>query len=609
MDTLSFRIPEQHPPTENSFDLRPQMMQRWVEELPMGDMGEAARRLFTMLQQTNALKFSPELRATLLEQVSPAMNSVLDTLLRHYKGLSFPLPQKSVRLARFANSLLSEAVIAHRAVINGYEGASWLFRSTHRHLWLQSIHHMLVYLERILDNYRIVHRPYPEGVWLLLHSCYREAQKQGRHTSKVTWEGSMLLRSSIEQEYKRALLLSLIEPQLFRREQLAEIQATMPRWLEEARLLTPQKKCEGFNAYCIRADEDVPYTVMAELCCEECEKGSYSLLLDLSGLDATIEKVLSQTPDDSPSTTLRGTSTPISRETLETLQQCWRPPQKLREERHRSDKAVEAVIGMSAIYTLMLQEAMEENARGISDQKVTDSLHPLFEKGLPTSLEDADVDWEDTYLGVDLAQNSWAVDADSKNYHFISARELNYTKTGFCLSFSSENIESLQVGELVGFRESQAHPLQLFMVRWLQDGDNTISVGLMRLAQEVEPVLVLLHQIKGGAEQKTAFGCLMGIGEDHLPQLFLPALPGNQHGSFYLAVDDKELPIMLRDKVALSPLFKAYHFIAAESLHVPSTGEEIPLREVNARLHKIAHSEEEPLPSGGDDFKDIWDSI
>ena len=65
MDSLSFRIPEQHPPTKDSFDIHPQAVQRWVEELPMGDIGEAARRLYAMLQETNRLKFAPALRAEL----------------------------------------------------------------------------------------------------------------------------------------------------------------------------------------------------------------------------------------------------------------------------------------------------------------------------------------------------------------------------------------------------------------------------------------------------------------------------------------------------------------------------------------------------------------
>jgi len=610
MDSLSFRIPEQHSPTKDSFDIRPQAVQRWVEELPMGDIGEAARRLFAMLQETNRLKFAPALRAELLAMIAPALETVLDNLVRHYTGLSFPLPQKSVRIAQFANRLLSESVIAHQAVLNAREDASWLFRMTHHHLWVQSIHHMIVYLNRILCIYRTIHRHSPAGIWLALHQLYQQARQHGRSGEKVALPGAGPHRSTIEQEYKRALLLSLLEPQLFRRSQMAEVYATMDRWLEEAQLI-PAKKCrEESAAYCIRADQDAPHTVLSEQCSKECEKAEQGILLNVEALNRTIDKALERMGDE-PTTTLRGGKAPISRETLETLQQCWRVPQGMRLERHRSDRPVQVAIGMSANYALMHRQADAVGAHGISDQEMSEALHPLFEtpqaEPQPAKAPAKTEVWDAVFFGTELGHNAWAKDSEEKNYQFIAARELDYTETGHCLVFNSKDIESLQVGELIGFRESAAKPLQLCMVRWLQDHGGSISVGLKRLAAEVEPVLVVRHL--GEEERKTAFGCLLGIGEDRRPQLFLPYLPGNHDRSLYIAVDGKELPITLHEKVALSPLFEAYHFVAAESLHEPSTGEAMPLEEVNSRLHRIAHSDDELLKQDKDDFTDLWESI
>jgi hypothetical protein len=470
---------------------------------------------------------------------------------------------------------------------------------------------MVVYLNRILCNYRIIHRPYPAGIWLALHQLYLQARQHGRHRDKVEWPGPERRRSTVEQEYKRALLLSLLEPQLFRRSQMAEVHAAMPRWLEEAVLAPAKQRCAGLAAYCIRADQDAPYTVLTEQCCEQCERAELGALLEVEALSATLDKALEQMGDGA-STRLRGSTGTISRETLETLRQCWRVPQATRQERHRSDREVEAAIGMSAIYALLLRQAMKEGAHGISDQQMSSTLRPLFdESGTAAKREAAserDAVWDAIFFGTELGQNAWAMDAEEKNYQFIAARELNYTETGHCLAFDRGEIESLQVGELVGFRENDSRPLQLYMVRWLQDSGSTVTVGLMRLAPEVEPVLVLLQQ-GSGEERRTAFGCLLGIGEDGLPQLFIPYLPGGKTRELYLAVDGRELPVTLHQRVALSPLFEAYHFIAAESLHEPSTGEAIPLREVNSRLHRIAHSDEEPPHHTKDDFSDLWDSL
>lgn len=612
MDSLSFRIPEQHIPTKDSIDIRPQAVQRWVDELPLGDVGEAARRLFLMLQQLNRLKFAPDLRADLLEIISPPFETVLNSVVRHYSGLSFPLPQKSVRIAKFATRLLAERVIAHHAVLNGREGTSWLFRTTHHQLWVQSIHHMIVYLNQILGNYRIIHRPSPAGVWLALHQLYLQALQHGRIGEKVAMAGRGQFRTTIEQEYKRALLQSLLEPQLFRRNQLEEVEQSMPRWLEEVKMI-PANHCRGeLMGYCVRADQDTPYTVRKEQCSRECDTAELGILLDIAGVNIVINKTLERMGDE-PDTTLKGVKGRISRETLEILQQCWRVPHHDRLARKKSNRTVQAAIGMSANYMLMHRDINLEGAKGISDQAVSEALRPLFEKqaanAISARIDSAADVWDAVFFGTELGHNAWAKDAEEKNYQFISAREVDYTETGHCLVFDSQDIESLQVGELIGFRESEGSPLQLCMVRWLQDHSETLSVGLQRLAAEVEPILVVAHQKMGNEDHKTAFGCLLGTGEDHRPWLFLPYLPGDEERLLHVAVDGRELPITISERVVLSPLFEAYHFVAAEALKQLSTGEEIPLAEVNSRLHRIAQMNVAPGKRDKDDFSDVWDLL
>jgi hypothetical protein len=203
-------------------------------------------------------------------------------------------------------------------------------------------------------------------------------------------------------------------------------------------------------------------------------------------------------------------------------------------------------------------------------------------------------------------QNSWALGGDEKNYRFVGARELNYNERGYCLEFRREKLQNMDVGELIGFRESEGKPLQLCMVRWLQETRDTIVVGLMRLAGEMEPVLVLMEQ----DERSTALGCLLGIGEDHRPQLFLPHLQAIHQRPLQLVVEKRRIPLTLHDRLSVSPLFEGYHFSAAEALEVEPLNGEMALAEANSLLHAIAHSDEEPeSPKSRDDFSDLWDSL
>jgi hypothetical protein len=608
MDSLSFRIPEQHTPTKDSFDIRPQALERWVTELPMGDTGEAAQRLYTMLQETNQLKFAAPLRAELLEMVVPAIDSVHSTLLHHYTGLSFPLPQKRIRIAQFSNRLLTEVVVAYQSVLNARENASWLFRMSHHHLWVRSIHRIMVYLNRIIVNYRTIHRPHPAGVWLALHQLYQRAQRDGRTSEKVAAPGETDGHSTIEYEYKKALLLSLLEPQLFRRNQMSEVYETMRFWLKKARLGFAKKRCKSVPAYCIHTDQDTPYTILAEQCDKVCDESELRLLLDMGDLNKSIDKTLARMGDQC-CITLPGSKATISRETLQTLNQCWRPPKNERCERLKSDKTVQAAIGMSAVHILLRKEVGIEEADEANDPQVDEMHYLSLEKTKPIpgpATIKAEV-WDEIFYGTELKHNAWAKDAEEKNYRFVAARQLNYTETGRCLAFEGKDVESLQVGELIGFRESEESDLQLCMVRWLQDNAGSIHTGLMRLAAKVEPMEVLQH--RGEQKRKTGFGCLIGIGEDQCPLIFLPYLPGNQEKSLHISVDNKELLLNLHDKVALSPLFEAYHFTVVTPLEDVSTEEAMPLGELNNRLRRIAHHGDEPSDKTEDCFSDVWRSL
>ncbi|MCW8840493.1 MAG: hypothetical protein OQL05_04725 [Gammaproteobacteria bacterium] len=568
-------------------------MRRWVAELPLGDTGEAARRLFTMLRETNRLSFPPAARAEMLQLITPAFDGVYAALARHYNGLTFPLPQKSVRTAELANHLLAEMVIAWKSVLTMSEQASWLFRLSHRLLWVLAVHHMIVYLGDILSNYRTIHRHAPAGVWNTLHQLYQQARQRGRVMKKVLRNDEMGQRSSIEQEYKRTLLLSLLEPQLFRRDQLGQVCATMDRWLDEAQLLPASACREDLVAYCIHDDLDAPHTLQTGQCDKLCDKSGSVLLLELGGVNRAIETTLARMGDES-AIRLPGSDMPVSREALETLLQCWRVPQGEREARHASGKTVLAAVGMSANYSLLHRQDEEERAQGISDQEPTE--------------EKSDA-WESVFLDSEAGYRNWAKKRGEKDYHYLTAREANYTATGRCLVFDSREVESLQVSELIGLRESQGEPLQLYIVRWLQDNDETISVGLMRLAVEAEAVLVVLHQAEGRRERKLSFGCLLGIGDDHRVQLVVPYLPGFHDRSLYLLVDGKELPVTLGDKVFISPLFESWHVAVDELLLEPSSGEKIPLAEVNSRLRRMAHSDEEIKNLDRNDFSDLWESL
>lgn len=608
MDSLSFRIPEQHPADENTFDTRPAAVARWVEELPLGNTGEAARRIFRVIKEVNSLIVPLSERLELLESLAVPLDNILDQLERHYTGSHFPMPPKTQRVAEFTNQLLTEVVIAYQAVLESEEQSNWLFRMSHSSYWALCVHRLLHYLGRILSNYRVLHRPYPAGVWLAVHRLYQEADKHGKTSTRVTapWQGEH--RESVADIYKRLLLLSLVEPQLFTRPQLIEVYRDMPVWTDKTRLLAADKWKEEMESYCIRLDEDTPHTHQAEACHGDRESRANALILDISRLGHQLDELL-ETETEGEHVPVPGTQNRLSRDTLETLRQCWRVPRGEREVRYKTDKPVEVALGLSAVFSLMRAERKRHHD-GITDQCLSDDLEPLL-PGTKTRTRAVEPSspagvWDTIFYGTEIMQNSWAMTGEEKNYDFISARELDYNERGHCLEFHRDALQALDVGELIGFRNAGDEKLQLCVVRWIQEQDKGVLVGLMRLASEMEPLLVVMEH-----EQKDmALGCLLGIGEDSRPQLFLPHLQAIRERPLNMVVEKRLIPIVLHDRVSMSPLFDGYHFSVTQQLNVESLDGEMNLEQTNGLLHAIAHYNEGPgAHRAPDDFSDLWDSL
>jgi hypothetical protein len=576
-----------------------------VGELPMGHIGETAKRLYKMLREVNRLDIPLANRFEVMEETLSPLHAVLESLERHYTGMSFPLPNKSLRVAQFSNGLLHEVVNAYQAILNSEENSSWFYRMTHTRIWLEAVHRLLYYLNRILCNYRLIHRSVPAGVWLAMHQLYWTARDNGRQDDRVK-PPLAEQTTTIEGEYKKALLLSMVDPQLLNREQQAQMYANMPLWLERCELVEAESRSGGMLSYCIQRDADAPHTRLTSECCEECEGDKRSgLLLDLSGLSLFIAGLLEDLGERDRLRPSGGSE--ISRETLETLASCWRTYDAERHERISTNIAAEVAIGMSSIYQL-LQGQTGRSAHGISDQHMNEELEtiPFLSAEVESSNTgsmlgervEEDV-WGSIFHATEITQKSWSFEVDEREYHYIPAQQRDYTETGYCLEFNKGKMEPFQVGELIGVRTDREALRHLCMVRWLNEEEKRISAGVMRLTDTMEPALVVLHQ----NGRRTPLNCLLGIGNDHKPQLFLPHLPGIQGKQIYLVVDGKEVPLSLHDRVVVSPLFDAFHFHAVSV----AADEEMSLEQVNKQLHGLTHPEGEEPPS--DDFSDLWGSL
>jgi hypothetical protein len=181
---------------------------------------------------------------------------------------------------------------------------------------------------------------------------------------------------------------------------------------------------------------------------------------------------------------------------------------------------------MNSIYQL-LQGITDSTAHGISDQHMSDDLEELqardelrlteeseemeeANRGMVMGQRPEEDVWGSIFHATEITQKSWSRELDEREYNFIPAMQRDYTELGYCLEFEKAQMEPFQVGELIGVRAADGGPLRLCMVRWLNEEENNISAGVMRLAESMEPALVVLHQ----DGRRIALYCLLGIGEE-----------------------------------------------------------------------------------------------
>lgn len=91
-------MPKQTCVDKSDFDIRSRKLSAWINELPRANVGETAKRIYTVLQQTNQLAYSYQDRIRFLETLAEPVEYVTSSMKKHFIGISLPLPEKSQKI-------------------------------------------------------------------------------------------------------------------------------------------------------------------------------------------------------------------------------------------------------------------------------------------------------------------------------------------------------------------------------------------------------------------------------------------------------------------------------------------------------------------------------
>ncbi|MBT5229915.1 MAG: hypothetical protein HOM11_06515 [Methylococcales bacterium] len=496
-NSLGLLIPNLTLPTKQSFNTAPRKVSAWIQSLPVTNIGNTARDVFSAVTEMNQLDIPPINRVKAIELFRPTINYIIDNLEKHYLNVPFPLSVKARKVAHLCQKLNAEMSVSYKIVIEQLlqeKGDKF-----DKKMMAICLHRCTHYLGRVVYQGALVYEPTPDNTWKELHRIYLFAEQYRLHALPVKDpEDKSKAPSSLEEIYKRLLMLSLIDPHHLRQRETQEACQLFEQWSSKAHLVPITEQNKTHEKYFINLWSDQPpsQTLM---------EGNLQLVrgIDISSVIQHLQAHLNDSHDNSG---LSSAKVAINQLTQRSLFQSL--INALTSSKNRAFPRKEGA-GLFNL-TLNIQHAHDYLASK-EDNPINSNGEPLeFDNPFGNELAD-DEDWfdkkfqkkveveehsrldditlsglsmmpKDDLLGVGTGINATdnpflnpdatsaikKVEKKVEDKPLYQCTTINESAGGYCFTWSS-NSPSTQIGELVGIvTENDQKVLRIGIVRWIK---------------------------------------------------------------------------------------------------------------------------------------------
>ncbi len=490
-------------------------IQQQIESLPTFDSLERMQGLSVVLAQINAATLSIEQRISLLTCVDGVVEGLFSFYQEAIRHHAFPLPVKPRALSATFQSLLGDAISAHKKLIQ--ELIQRYDEDIPEDILHESILRSVNYLsQRALQSYA-VYEPVPNTVWQDLHRLFAYSEQKQLLTKRVEHLSDL----SVSGAYARVLLMELADPGHLMQGEIYQAYEYLRKWALAVRFEHP---------------DELPPVPLNELIINRffCDLGSDSPpdygIEEIARIPADarllrldeLQKIVSDRIKSLAEATERTLTQRLETELLERLLAAWKqrlPRCQLRQ--IRRGITVKVIVGLSAChyffsgYEPFEPEQVEVSLHGDSYSR-KDSLSLVEVDEQPWLQSDAEAKLKSGVikprsLGFDLENTEndvWkkANIAPSKQETELE-RSIEQQSHGRVHKFSlvntssgGEGLESvsgtdvrLRVGELLAafpYDNDDDEP-KLHVARWIRcESGEKLSIGLRRIEGDCKPVAV-----------------------------------------------------------------------------------------------------------------------
>lgn len=542
------------------FDTRPDAVDLWLNNLPVAHVGESARQLYTALKTVNHQESVPvKQHFYFLENTSKQIMLLLPELHRHYAGKPLPLSPKRRKVADLYTQLV-------RQLINGYQTVISSSIELNRFGWKKtvttSIHRIFSLQGLMLSNYRMLYMPYPRGTWQQIYWLYHIADNDRLLKAKVSNIYGAARKSSIETEFNKLLLFSLLSPNLFKAKQYLQTIEYMDFWSKYTRVeFTARANAE--HTYAFMLQTDIPPGLVSEKLTDDVHNNPLDIrYFDISPLLKIIEKALNSAKHGKDKIKL-ARNLYFSRRNLLILLNSWGRPASRDSERRVIQGHAELAIGISAIHyiannvktapqlhfsepTTSTDDNSSDSFTLVAAPSRHEQISSMMSLGFNTDRENNSDVWSNAFFEPEAPPPSWTESIQMKVYSYLDVKVLNISKGGYCVSIPQEGIEHIQTNELIAIRGKNGN-WQLCEIRWLVcPTSGPIRAGLKKLGQRILPVHLLINSNMHHTHPIKALFC----SNDEHGILYLPSVLKNlEDKELQLELNEQKLPVNLHNLV------------------------------------------------------------
>lgn len=314
-------------------ELRPARLRAWLNALPLGELDLTTRCLLDALGNIRQRSLPARQRFALLEEFIPLLGLLLPELATRYTSRPLPMARDERDAVELSTALQLEIIHAYQQVLTD---SSRVVLFGWRKLVATSIHRLFRFRSNILCNYRLCYMPYPPGVWKQLYWFFRLVEDNGLLATRIR-DPLTRRKTTILEEFKRLLLLSLLSPNSLERHHADEIHAHLHDWLGRTTLHTPRRGMDCTGQYVLDLDGDRPPQLQPA---EAAPLRGARRCLDTRRLVDELRNLLASPPEK---------LSRLSHDTIENVLACWDRSGVRDNERHFSHQSTEVAIGFCHI--------------------------------------------------------------------------------------------------------------------------------------------------------------------------------------------------------------------------------------------------------------------